>query len=118
MIDGEEDLTAVLSTVSCELYYAFDHWNWVGFHRRIDERTLKVGPDQGGHGCLTIDRDRGACLRKKSILLVKEVSKVKYHLACSSETKSEIVLPIIDNSSQHLTILVCKVGQYLDQRFC
>ena len=31
----------------------------VGFYRRIDERTLKVGPYQGGHGCLTIDRDRG-----------------------------------------------------------
>ena len=107
MIDGEEDLTAVLSTVSCELYHAFDHWNWVGFYRRIDERTLKVGPYQGVHGCLTIDRDRGvcgACLREKSILLVKDVSKVKDHIACSSETKSEIVLPIIGNSGTVLAV--------------
>ena len=76
MIGGEEDLTTVLSTVSCELYHAFDHWNWVGFYRRVDERTLKVGPYQGGHGCLTIDIDRGVCgasLREKSIILVKDV---------------------------------------------
>ena len=107
MIDGEEDLTTVLSTVSCELYHAFDHWNWVGFYRRVDERTLKVGPYQGGHGCLTIDMDRGvcgACLREKSIILVKDVSTVHDHIACSSETKSEIVLPIIDNSGTVLAV--------------
>ena len=107
MIDGEEDLTTVLSTVSCELYHAFDHWNWVGFYRRVDERTLKVGPYQGGHGCLTIDMDRGvcgACLREKSIIIVKDVSTVNDHIACSSETKSEIVLPIIDNSGTVLAV--------------
>ena len=58
MIEGEDDLMAVLSTISCELYHAFEHWNWVGFYRRTDPRTLKVGPYQGGHGCLTIDIDR------------------------------------------------------------
>ena len=107
MIDEEEDLMTVLSTVSCELYHAFDHWNWVGFYRRADERTLKVGPYQGGHGCLTIDMDRGvcgACLREKSIILVKDVSTVHDHIACSSETKSEIVLPIIDNSGTVLAV--------------
>lgn len=107
MIDGEKDLMTVLSTISCELYHAFDHWNWVGFYRRVDERTLKVGPYQGGHGCLTIDMDRGvcgACLREKSIILVKDVSTVHDHIACSSETKSEIVLPIIDNSGTVLAV--------------
>ena len=107
MLDGEEDLTTVLSTVSCELYHAFDHWNWVGFYRRVDERTLKVGPYQGGHGCLTIDIDRGvcgACLREKSIIIIKDVSTVDDHIACSSETKSEIVLPIIDNSGTVLAV--------------
>jgi len=107
MIDGEKDLMTVLSTISCELYHAFDHWNWVGFYRRVDERTLKVGPYQGGHGCLTIDMDRGvcgACLREKSIILIKDVSTVDDHIACSSDTKSEIVLPIIDNSGTVLAV--------------
>ena len=107
MIDGEEDLTTVLSTISCELYHAFEHWNWVGFYRRVDQRTLKVGPYQGGHGCLTIDMDRGvcgACLREKSIIIIKDVSTVNDHIACSSETKSEIVLPIIGNSGTVLAV--------------
>ena len=107
MILGEEDLTSVLSTVSCELYRAFDYWNWVGFYRRIDARTLKVGPYQGGHGCLTIDVDRGvcgACVREKSILMISDVSKVESHIACSPETKSEMVLPIIGNMGTVLAV--------------
>jgi GAF domain-containing protein len=107
MIDGEDDLTTVLSTISCELYHAFEHWNWVGFYRRVDERTLKVGPYQGGHGCLTIDMDRGvcgACLREKSIIIIKDVSTVDDHIACSSDTKSEIVLPVIGNSGTVLAV--------------
>ncbi len=107
MIKDEMDLVTVLSTISCELYRAFDHWNWVGFYRRVDERTLKVGPYQGGHGCLTIDMDRGvcgACLREKSIIIIKDVSTVDDHIACSSETKSEIVLPIIGNSGAVLAV--------------
>ena len=107
MIKGEEDLVTVLSTISCELYHAFEHWNWVGFYRRANDRTLKVGPYQGGHGCLTIDMDRGvcgACLREKSIIIIKDVSTVDDHIACSSETKSEIVLPIIGNSGTVLAV--------------
>ncbi len=107
MIKDEKDLVTVLSTISCELYHAFDHWNWVGFYRRVGERTLKVGPYQGGHGCLTIDMDRGvcgACLREKSIIIIKDVSTVDDHIACSSETKSEIVLPIIGNSGTVLAV--------------
>ena len=107
MIKDEMDLVTVLSTISCELYHAFDHWNWVGFYRRVDQRTLKVGPYQGGHGCLTIDMDRGvcgACLREKSIIIIKDVSTVDDHIACSSETKSEIVLPIIGNSGTVLAV--------------
>ena len=107
MIDGENDLVTVLSTISCELYHAFEHWNWVGFYRRVNQRTLKVGPYQGGHGCLTIDMDRGvcgACLREKSIIIIKDVSTVDDHIACSSETKSEIVLPIIGNSGTVLAV--------------
>ena len=108
LIEGEDDLIAVLSTVSCELYHAFDYWNWVGFYRRVDERTLKVGPYQGGHGCLTIDMNRGvcgACVREKSVQLVPDVHKVPHHIACSSETRSEIVLPVMDDSGEVVAVL-------------
>tara|TARA_B100001115_G_scaffold184908_1_gene189788 strand:- start:3390 stop:3923 length:534 start_codon:yes stop_codon:yes gene_type:complete len=107
MIKDEKDLITAMSTISCELYHAFEHWNWVGFYRRVDERTLKVGPYQGGHGCLTIDVDRGvcgACVREKSILMISDVSKVESHIACSPETKSEMVLPIIGNMGTVLAV--------------
>ena len=107
MIKDEKDLITALSTISCELYHAFEHWNWVGFYRRVDERTLKAGPYQGGHGCLTIDVDRGvcgACVREKSILMISDVSKVESHIACSPETKSEMVLPIIGKMGTVLAV--------------
>ena len=107
MIKDERDLISVLSTVSCELFHAFDHWNWVGFYRRVDKQTLKVGPYQGEHGCLTIDINRGvcgSCVRKKSILIFNDVSKEKTHIACSLETQSEMVLPIISNSGTVMAV--------------
>ena len=63
LVEGETDHIAVMSTVACELYQAFDYFNWVGFYRRVDPDTLKVGPYQGTHGCLTITIDRGVCGR-------------------------------------------------------
>ncbi len=108
LIDGEQDLIAVLSTVFCELYHTFEHWNWVGFYRRVDEQTLKVGPYQGGHGCLTIDINRGvcgACVREKSVQLVPDVHAVPHHIACSSETRSEIVLPVMDETGEVVAVL-------------
>ena len=44
MIDGEDDLMTVLSTISCELYHAFEHWNWVGFYRRADDENTQGRP--------------------------------------------------------------------------
>jgi L-methionine (R)-S-oxide reductase len=108
LVEGETDLIAVMSTISCELYSAFDLYNWVGFYRRIDERTLKVGPYQGSHGCLTIDIDRGICgqcVRDAEIQLVNDVSEVACHIACSSQTKSEIVLPITDSHGDVRAVL-------------
>lgn len=108
LIDGEEDRIAVMSTISCEIFHAFEHYNWVGFYRRTDERTLKVGPYQGGHGCLTIDRDRGvcgACFREAEIQLENDVEKAASHIACSSETKAEIVLPVLDEKGEVVAVL-------------
>jgi L-methionine (R)-S-oxide reductase len=108
MIDGEDDLIAVLSTVSCELFQAFPYWNWVGFYRRVDPDTLKVGPYQGGHGCLTIDNGRGvcgACVREKAVQIVPDVHAVPHHIACSSETRSEIVLPVLDKAGEVVAVL-------------
>lgn len=108
LIEGEQDVISVMSTIACELFHAFEHWNWVGFYRRVDESTLKVGPYQGGHGCLTIEFSRGVCgqcAREKSIQLHNDVVAFPQHIACSSETQAEIVLPILDAQGEVYAVL-------------
>ena len=108
LIEGETDLIAVMSTISCELYHAFDYLNWVGFYRMVDERTLKVGPYQGTHGCLTIDIDRGVCgkcMRENRIQMENDVTLLPHHIACSSDTRAEIVLPVIDGTGTVRAVL-------------
>lgn len=108
LIEGEADLIAVMSTISCELYHAFEHFNWVGFYRRVDEKTLKVGPYQGTHGCLTINLEKGVCgkcAREGKIQIENDVSSIPHHIACSSDTKAEIVIPIKDNEKKVRAVL-------------
>ena len=99
LIAGETDEIAVMATVVAELYQAFDHFHWVGFYRVVSPGLLKVGPYQGGHGCLSIPFERGVCgrcAREKTTQLVADVTALPYHIACSSTTLSEIVVPVID----------------------
>ena len=108
VIEGETDLISVMSTIACELYHAFDYFNWVGFYRRVQEDTLKVGPYQGTHGCVTIQIDRGVCgkcVREAHIQIENDVSQKSYHIACSSDTRAEIVLPVLDCHGQVCAVL-------------
>lgn len=101
LIEDESDLISKMSTVVCELFHSFEHWNWVGFYRMIDNSTLKVGPYQGTHGCLKIDINQGVCgkcARDKKIQIENDASKIPHHIPCSDETKSEIVLPVKDQN--------------------
>ena len=95
---GETDEIVLMATVACELYHTFDEFDWVGFYRNVGDDTLKIGPYQGSHGCLTIpfsDGVCGKCARERKVQNVPDVTKVPYHIACSSDTRSEIVIPIV-----------------------
>lgn len=99
LIDGETDLVTVMSTMACELHHGMDYFHWTGFYRVTAPGVLKVGPYQGGHGCLTIPFDRGVCgkcAQEGRVQLVRDVRELPYHIACSSSTLSEIVLPVFD----------------------
>ena len=99
LIAGESDEIAVMATVAAELHHAFAHFHWVGFYRVVGSRLLKVGPYQGRHGCLTIPFERGVCGRcahEKATQVIADVTQVPYHIACSSTTRSEIVVPLLD----------------------
>ena len=108
LIAGETDEIAVLATVAAELYHAFPHFHWVGFYRVVSPRLLKVGPYQGGHGCLTIPFERGVCGRcasEKTTQIVADVTQLPYHIACSGTTLSEIVVPVLDASGEVRAVL-------------
>lgn len=109
LLDGEDDPIAALATVVCELHHAFDHYDWTGFYRRRgDDALLIVGPYQGGHGCLRIPFDRGVCgaaARTKTTQLVPDVHAFVDHIACSSTTLSEIVVPVLRPDGTVIAVL-------------
>ena len=95
--EGETDAVALMATVVCELHHADDRFDWTGFYRVTAPGMLKIGPYQGGHGCLTIPFSRGVCgaaAREDAVQIVPDVEAFPGHIACSSSTRSEIVLPV------------------------
>ncbi|MEA2748330.1 MAG: L-methionine (R)-S-oxide reductase [Myxococcales bacterium] len=96
-LDGEHDAVAIEATLACLLWETLVQTSWCGFYRRVDERTLAVGPYQGTMGCLRIDFARGvcgACARTGEMQLVPDVSLFPGHIACDDRTRSELVLPV------------------------
>ena len=108
LTEGETDDVALMATVVCELHHADDRFDWTGFYRVTGPEMLKIGPYQGGHGCLTIPFSRGVCgasARTGAAQLVADVETFPGHIACSSSTRSEIVLPVYDGAHDLLGVL-------------
>lgn len=108
LIEGETDEITVMATVVAELHHALPYFEWTGFYRVTRPGLLKVGPYQGGHGCLTIPFDRGVCgkcVRDKATQLVPDVHQLPYHIACSGTTRSEIVVPVFDSRLEVRAVL-------------
>lgn len=108
LLDGEDDWTAAMATVASELHHAFDDFHWTGFYRAVSDRLLVIGPYQGGHGCLRIPFDRGVCgaaARTRQTQLVPNVDAFPGHIACSSTTRSEIVVPVLTPDNRLLAVL-------------
>lgn len=108
LLDGEDDWIAAMATVAGELHHAFEYYHWTGFYRAVSEALLVVGPYQGGHGCLRITFDRGVCgaaARTQQTQLVPDVEAFPGHIACSSTTRSEIVVPILTPDGHLLAVL-------------
>lgn len=96
-VEGEHDAVVLEATLACLLWETLVQTNWCGFYRRIDARTLAVGPYQGTMGCLRIDLSRGvcgACARTGEVQLVADISLFPGHIACDDRTRSELVLPV------------------------
>lgn len=105
---GETDEIALMATVACELHHADDRFDWTGFYRVVAPELLKIGPYQGGHGCLVIPFSRGVCgaaARTRQTQLVPDVEAFAGHIACSSSTRSEIVVPVIGRAGRLIGVL-------------
>ena len=103
----ESDAIALMASVACEVYHADDRFDWVGSYRDIGNQTLKIGPYQGGHGCLTIPFAKGVCgaaARTGQTQLVADVDAFAGHIACASSTRSEIVVPVFDSTGCLLAV--------------
>ena len=97
LCEGESDTVALMATVACEVHHADERFDWTGFYRVVAPDLLKIGPYQGGHGCLSIPFSRGVCgaaARSGEVQIVDDVHAFPGHIACSPTTRSELVLPV------------------------
>ncbi len=94
---GETDEVALMATLVCEVHHADARFDWTGFYRVVAPGLLKIGPYQGGHGCLTIPFERGVCgaaARTGEVQIIDDVDAFPGHIACATSTRSELVLPV------------------------
>ena len=106
LIAYETSLTANLANVSAALREAFGWW-WVGFYL-VDGEELVLGPFQGPVACTRIRFGRGVCgtaWKEAKSQLVPDVEKFPGHIACSSASVSEIVVPVTDKSGKVVAVL-------------
>ena len=105
---GETDTVALMATLACEIHHAHPFADWTGFYRVTGPELLKIGPYQGGHGCLVIPFSRGVCgaaARLGQVQNVPDVEDFPGHIACSSSTRSELVLPVWNGAGRLLGVL-------------
>lgn len=104
---GETDPVALMATVVCEVHHADDRFDWTGFYRVVAPELLKIGPYQGGHGCLVIPFSRGVCgaaAREGAVQLIPDVEAFPGHIACASSTRSELVLPVWNGNGDLIAV--------------
>lgn len=125
LLDGEPDLVANLANVAAALKEQFG-WFWIGFYL-VKGEELVLGPFQGPVACTRIRKNRGVCgssWAQATTLIVPDVEAFPGHIACSSLSKSEIVVPLIrdgevkailDVDSEHLAHFDTTDQAYLEQ---
>ena len=95
LLEGEDDIIANMANLSALLHQAFGFW-WTGFYR-VAGKELVLGPFQGPLACVHIPFGRGVCgtaWKNGETVVVPDVEEFPGHIACSSESRSEIVVPV------------------------
>jgi L-methionine (R)-S-oxide reductase len=106
LVEGEADQIANMGNICAALKYSMNFF-WVGFYL-IQNNELVLGPFQGPIACTRIQKGRGVCgaaWQKNEVIIVDDVDQFPGHIACSSLSKSEIVLPIYNSNKEIIGVL-------------
>lgn len=106
LIDGEKDTIAIMSNVAAAIHQTMGFW-WTGFYRVVDDE-LVLGPFQGPVACMHIPYGKGVCgtaWQRAETVVVPDVEQFPGHIACSSESKSEIVVPVFNSDGKVTAVL-------------
>ena len=106
LIDGESDQIAVMANVSAAIHQSMGFW-WTGFYRVIGDE-LVLGPFQGPVACMHIPYGKGVCgtaWQRAETVIVPDVEQFPGHIACSSESRSEIVVPVFGHNEKVIAVL-------------
>jgi GAF domain-containing protein len=106
LIDGEKDTIAVMSNVAAAIHQTMGFW-WTGFYRVVGN-DLVLGPFQGPVACMHITYGKGVCgtaWQRGETIIVPDVEQFPGHIACSSESKSEIVVPVFGTDGKVIAVL-------------
>ena len=106
LINGEKDTTAVMSNVAAAIHQTMG-FCWTGFYRVIGNE-LVLGPFQGPVACMHIPYGKGVCgtsWQRAETVIVPDVEQFPGHIACSSESKSEIVVPVFSSNGKVMAVL-------------
>lgn len=110
IIKEEEDMIANMANMAAMIHATFGFW-WTGFYRVIGEE-LVLGPFQGPLACTRIGYGKGVCgtaWKNKETVIVEDVSLFPGHIACSSASRSEIVIPVFSKSNPDIIIAVLDI---------
>ena len=126
LIEGEDDQIAIMSNVAAAIHQEMKFW-WTGFYRVVGDELL-LGPFQGPVACMHIPFGRGVCgtaWQRQQTVVVPDVDQFPGHIACSSQSRSEIVVPVfspdgkvtavLDIDSEKLATFDDVDRQYLEQ---
>ena len=106
LIEGETDMVAIMANVCAAIHETMGFW-WTGFYRVIGDE-LVLGPFQGPVACMHIPFGRGVCgtaWQRRETIVVPDVEQFPGHIACSSLSRSEIVVPLFDKSGTVFAVL-------------
>lgn len=103
LTEGESDTIANMANIASMIHYTFGFW-WTGFYRVVDNQLI-LGPFQGPLACSRIGYGKGVCgsaWKLRETVVVPDVEKFPGHIACSSASRSEIVVPVFDKETQEV----------------